>query len=969
MVPRVSTVLMSAALLGVLTVTGPAPTASASNATLHIAAPAEGRVGEGIAISLTLENAPRVTGYEAFASFDRSAAEFGGLFAGGEDAAQVDVQTAVAADVQSGAAFAVYTCEAADCPGDRNNKQEGRRQLENVKLRVVPLTPGALQIRFDELRFVDKKGRPLDVDVQGAELSVVVEGSTEQLAAPPQSFALSDLPATDPTADPALPPGQVPDSLDATDDGIVTYTDAATLSMTWADARVAGGSCQDSTESDVNGDACVDVSDLQLVAATADAPTTVGGSSSVAAAGLQFVVNSTSDLGDRAIGDGVCATSDGTCSLRAALHEANRITGPNSIAFNIPGTGVKTIQLASQLSISDSSGGVTIDGYTQPGAAPNTAARASNARIMIEIRGNGTSTALGTFDAIRVVSPNNVIRGLSIYNALDQIQLYGASANGNRILGNFIGTNAAATFSSIRGTFAGGTGIHLESSSHHNVFGTPALADRNVFDGAPYAGLRIDHENSDSNVIQNNIFGLTPNGLGKLPNHQSGIDVQWGASRNLIGGLGANEGNVLSAHPYAGVDLSHSTSTSYNEVVGNFIGTSLTGDSVASHTRTFYGIAIKDDVANNFVHDNVIGGATGYPIWHKHSYTGGNTIFNNLIGVARNGTALPNSRYGMYMQGHDFAVRDNVFANSASGGIFLEFAVSDRNEFSGNTFTNNGGLAIDLAPAGPTANDSGDGDTGPNENLNHPVLTSASTTAVAGSACAGCRVQIYRSTVDTGNRGEGNKLVGSATAASNGSFGAAVSGVVGGDYVAAIAIDPSNNTSEFSPVLSVGGTAPPPPPPPPSTNLLLNSGFELDSNGDTRPDSWTIDPSTAASVFTRSAAQVHGGSYSGRFSATTNVNVIVKQGVTVTAGNTYTIAGFVLVPPTSDTFSLRVQVQWRGGGATISTPTIATVSAPTGGWVPINVATTAPSGATSAWLMLNVSSLGNTIHVDDFSFG
>jgi parallel beta-helix repeat protein len=325
----------------------------------------------------------------------------------------------------------------------------------------------------------------------------------------------------------------------------------------------------------------------------------------------------------------------------------------------------------------------------------------------------------------------------------------------------------------------------------------------------------------------------------------------------------------------------------------------------------------------------------------------------------------------MYMQGHDFTVRDNVFANSASGGIFLEFAVSDRNEFSGNTFTNNGGLAIDLAPAGPTANDSGDGDTGPNENLNHPVLTSASTTAVAGTACAGCRVQIYRSTVDTGNRGEGNKLVGSATAAPDGSFGAAISGVVGGDYVAAIAIDQSNNTSEFSPVLSVGGTAPPPPPPPPppSTNLLLNGGFELDSNGDTRPDSWTIDPSTAASVFTRSAEQVHGGSYSGRFSATTNVNVIVKQGITVTAGNSYTIAGFVLVPPTSDTFSLRVQVQWRGGGVTISTPTVATVSAQTGGWVPINVAATAPSGATSAWLMLNVSSLGNTIHVDDFSFG
>jgi hypothetical protein len=188
-------------------------------------------------------------------------------------------------------------------------------------------------------------------------------------------------------------------------------------------------------------------------------------------------------------------------------------------------------------------------------------------------------------------------------------------------------------------------------------------------------------------------------------------------------------------------------------------------------------------------------------------------------------------------------------------------------------FKNNGGLAIDLAPAGPTANDAGDVDTGPNENLNYPVLASASTTAVAGTACAGCRVEVYRSSVDTGNRGEGNKLVGTATAAADGSFSAAVSGLVGGDNVAAIAIDPSHNTSEFSTVITVGGTPPPPPPPP--TNLLRNGGFELDANADTRPDTWTTD-----ATFIRSNAEVHGGSFSGRFSATTNVNVIVKQGVT-----------------------------------------------------------------------------------------
>ena len=75
MVPRVSRVLMSVALFGVIAVVGPPPTVAASNAMLQIEAPAQGRVGEAIAITLTLGSAPRVAGYEAFALFDRTVAE------------------------------------------------------------------------------------------------------------------------------------------------------------------------------------------------------------------------------------------------------------------------------------------------------------------------------------------------------------------------------------------------------------------------------------------------------------------------------------------------------------------------------------------------------------------------------------------------------------------------------------------------------------------------------------------------------------------------------------------------------------------------------------------------------------------------------------------------------------------------------------------------------------------------------
>ncbi len=49
------------------------------------------------------------------------------------------------------------------------------------------------------------------------------------------------------------------------------------------------------------------------------------------AAGLSFQVSSTADAVDARIGDGVCATSSGACTLRAAVQETNAIPGADTI--------------------------------------------------------------------------------------------------------------------------------------------------------------------------------------------------------------------------------------------------------------------------------------------------------------------------------------------------------------------------------------------------------------------------------------------------------------------------------------------------------------------------------------------------------------------------------------------------------------------------------------------------------------
>jgi CSLREA domain-containing protein len=50
----------------------------------------------------------------------------------------------------------------------------------------------------------------------------------------------------------------------------------------------------------------------------------------VLARAADFVVNSTADAIDAAPGDGICATVDGACTVRAAIIEANQLPGPDT---------------------------------------------------------------------------------------------------------------------------------------------------------------------------------------------------------------------------------------------------------------------------------------------------------------------------------------------------------------------------------------------------------------------------------------------------------------------------------------------------------------------------------------------------------------------------------------------------------------------------------------------------------------
>jgi hypothetical protein len=149
-----------------------------------------------------------------------------------------------------------------------------------------------------------------------------------------------------------------------------------------------------------------------------------------------------------------------------------------------------------------------------------------------------------------------------------------------------------------------------------------------------------------------------------------------------------------------------------------------------------------------------------------------------------------------------------------------------------------------------------------------------------------------------------------------------------------------------------------------NSNRILNPGFELDANSDTRPDNWN----TKAAV-TRSSELVRSGAFAMKHSATTNAGYTLTQVVTgLAAGTTYNFAGWVNIPATADAFTLTVRVRWRNALNTIlSTNNVKVYNASTNGWDKAFASLVSPTGTTNAQVQMLVTSLNASIYVDDFA--
>jgi hypothetical protein len=501
----------------------------------------------------------------------------------------------------------------------------------------------------------------------------------------------------------------------------------------------------------------------------------------------------------------VTNTNDsGPGSLRQAILAANANPGADTISFNIPGSGVPTIRpqtLDNPFSpLPLLTGPVIIDGTTQPSG-------------LVELDGtNFTGDADGsTFSGLVVSDGNSVIRGLVINrfgigiflglppflrNNIIEHNFIGTdptgttelgkgwgviisassnnliggttvearniisgnpfgglviqSSSGNRVQGNFIGTDSRG----ISKVSNHGDGVKIECESPNNLIGGTAIGARNIISGnetgITVVGAPPFCNSAEGTLIQGNYIGTDNFGTKPLGNLNLGV-ISF-TPNITIGGTTPAARNIISSNASTGIIIT-SPRASNNLVQGNYIGTDVSGSQPLGNGHS--GITITQAPDNtiggalsnalNLISSNAVYGV-GIGILRIDPFTqepfigqNGATVQGNFIGTDVTGTnSLGNGIDGIFVEVEsvDNKIDENRIAFNRGNGINIPNATPDparsgrRIEIVSNSIFSNAGLPIDLGSNGSSPNDDKDPDVGANALQNFPIITSA---LVAGS--------------------------------------------------------------------------------------------------------------------------------------------------------------------------------------------------------------------------------------------
>jgi hypothetical protein len=305
-----------------------------------------------------------------------------------------------------------------------------------------------------------------------------------------------------------------------------------------------------------------------------------------------------------------------------------------------------------------------------------------NGDVGVQIQNSSDSTIGGTSAAAR-----NVISG----NEKSGIFMVLNGSTGNQVQGNLIGTDVTGTVD-LGNSF---DGVSIDAAPNNTIGGT-AVGAGNVISGNDYHGILFQNLNAPSgatgNLVQGNLIGTDVSGTLDLGNTVDGVLI-FATSDNTIGSMAAGAGNAISGNDRHGVTILD-TGASGNDVLGNFIGTDISGTVDLGNTidGVFIAAASDNTIGGTAAGArNVISGNDDEGI-HIDDDASGNQVLGNFLGTDVTGTeGLGNSGNGIVVDNAaDNSVGGiaegaaNVISGSGNAGVIVKGADATGNLVEGN---------------------------------------------------------------------------------------------------------------------------------------------------------------------------------------------------------------------------------------------------------------------------------------------
>ena len=343
-------------------------------------------------------------------------------------------------------------------------------------------------------------------------------------------------------------------------------------------------------------------------------------------------------------GDYIGTTADGTAAL-GNTHDGVIIA-----------LGATTNTIAGNVISSNLGGGVTIWSAGSSGNTVTGNLIGTNATGTAALH-NGIGVAVGYAAGNTVGGPTAALRNVISGNSLYGLLMTFNGANANTVEGNYVGTDVTGTTA-----IPDGVGVAIVFGPRDNTVGGPAAGAGNVISGnagpGPLngRGVEILGSGTSDNKIAGNYIGVDATGEQPIPNNNTGVIVNQGATNNTIGGTVPGSRNVVSGNGSFGIMI-NDPGTSGNVVAGNYVGTDANGvartlaDSDlgdAGLGQYYAGIMVGIGATSNMIGGTVAGArnviaGTALAGVALTLGTRGNLVEGNYIGTDADGTIEPNA--------------------------------------------------------------------------------------------------------------------------------------------------------------------------------------------------------------------------------------------------------------------------------------------------------------------------------------